>query len=249
VAGFSLEALYGLFAAINPDFPVKVLTEALKSGELRGVALFAGCNNLKTTQDNNYLTIAKALAKDNVFLLATGCAAGAYAKLGLLAPDAVDSYAGEGLKSFIRRLEQANEGKLQGGLPLVFHMGSCVDNTRAADLATAIANDLGVDLPKIPFVASAPEAMTEKSLSIGSWNVAMGLPVHVGIIPPVLGSDLVNGILLQIAHDVFGGHFIWETDPVRAAEKLLEALDLRSWKLKVHGQAAEKFSASLTAAW
>lgn len=249
VAGFSLEALYELFAAINPDLPVRVLTEALKSGELRGVALFVGCNNLKTTQDNNYLTIAKALAKENVLLLATGCAAGAYAKLGLLAPDAVDSYAGEGLKSFIRRLEQANEGKLQGGLPLVFHMGSCVDNTRAADLATAIADDLGVDLPKIPFVASAPEAMTEKSLSIGSWNVAMGLPVHVGVIPPVLGSDLVNGILLQIAHDVFGGHFIWETDPVRAAEKLLAALDLRSWKLKVHGQAAEKFSAPLTATW
>ncbi|MBT9140048.1 MAG: Carbon monoxide dehydrogenase/acetyl-CoA synthase subunit beta [Dehalococcoidia bacterium] len=75
------------------------------------------------------------------------------------------------------------------------------------------------------------------------------LPVHVGIISPVLGSDLVNGLLLQIAHDVFGGHFIWETDPVRAAEKLLEALDLRSWKLKVHGQAAEKFSAPLTTAW
>lgn len=249
VAGFSLEALYDLFAALNPDAPVRVLTDALKRGELRGVVLFAGCNNLKATQDNNYITIAKALAKNDVLLLATGCAAGAYAKLGFLSPAAVDIYAGEGLQTFIRRLEEANVQNIQGGLPLIFHMGSCVDNTRAADLATAIANDLGVDTPKIPFVASAPEAMTEKSLSIGSWNVAMGLPVHVGVIPPVLGSELVNGLLLQIARDVFGGHFIWETDPVQAAEKILAALDRRSWKLKVHEQTAEKFGAAVTATW
>lgn len=249
MAGFSLEALYDLFSALNQDEPVRVLTEALKSGELRGVVLFAGCNNLKTTQDNNYVTMAKALAKKDVFLLATGCAAGAYAKLGLLNADAADSYAGDGLKSFLQRLERANAGKLQGGLPLVFHMGSCVDNTRAADLATAIANDLGVDMPKIPFVASAPEAMTEKSLSIGSWNVAMGLPVHVGVIPPVLGSDLINGLLLQTAQDVFGGHFIWETDPAQAAEKILAALDVRSWKLKVHRQTAEKLGVAVTGTW
>ena len=249
VAGFSLEALFDLFSALAPDAPVSVLTAALKSGELRGVVLFAGCNNLKTTQDNNYVTIAKVLARNDVLLLATGCAAGAYAKLGLLTPEAAETYAGEGLKTFLRRLEQANAHKLRGGLPLVLHMGSCVDNTRAADLATAIANDLGVDMPKIPFAASAPEAMTEKSLSIGSWNVAMGLPVHVGVIPPVLGSELVNGLLLDIARDVFGGYFIWETDPQRAAELILAALDERSWKLRVHGETARKFGAPLTATW
>ncbi len=249
VAGFSLETLYDLFSALEPDAPVRVLTGALKSGELRGVVLFAGCNNLKTTQDNNYTTIAKILARNDVLLLATGCAAGSYAKLGLLTPGAAETFAGEGLKTFLRRLEEANAGKLQGGLPLVFHMGSCVDNTRAADLATAIANDLGVDMPKIPFAASAPEAMTEKSLSIGSWNVAMGLPVHVGVIPPVLGSDLVNGLLLDIARDVFGGHFIWETDPQQAAERILEALDQRSWKLRIHAETAQKFASGLTATW
>lgn len=249
VAGFSLEALQELFVSINPDHPMRVLTEALEIGELRGVVLFAGCNNLKTTQDWNYLTMAKVLSKNNVLLLATGCAAGAFAKLGLLAPSAVDVYAGEGLKSFIQRLEKANVLTLTGGLPLVFHMGSCVDNTRASDLATAIANEWGVDMPKIPFAASAPEAMTEKSLSIGSWNVAMGLPVHVGVIPPVTGSDLVNGLLLQIARDVYGGHFIWETDPEKAAQKILDELDLRSWKLKIHKQVAEKYDVAVSESW
>jgi carbon-monoxide dehydrogenase catalytic subunit len=249
VAGFSLEALYEIFGAINPDAPIKVLTDALKSGELRGVALFAGCNNLKGFHDENHMTIAKELVKNNVFVVATGCAAGTYAKLGLLTPEAVDAYAGDGLKAFINRLNDANADKLEGKLPLIYHMGSCVDNTRAANLATDIANDMGVDVPKIPFVASAPEAMSEKAISIGLWNVAMGLPVHVGVVPPVTGSDLVNGVALQVAHDVYGGYFIWETDGVKAAEKLLEALDYRSWKLKVHDQTAEKFDATASSAW
>ncbi|HAP32168.1 MAG TPA: carbon-monoxide dehydrogenase catalytic subunit, partial [Firmicutes bacterium] len=248
-AGFSLEALFKLFAAIEPDRPVKVLTDALERGELRGVLLFAGCNNLKGTQDYNYLTIARELAKENVLMLATGCAAGAFAKLGLLTPAAVDHYAGEGLKSFLARLQSANGHKMSSGLPLIFHMGSCVDNTRAADLAIAMATEMGVDLPKVPFAASAPEAMTEKSLSIGCWNVAMGLPVHVGVIPPVSGSELVNSLLLQIAQDVYGGYFIWETDPQQAAAKILAALELRSWKLRIQRGAAEKYGTVLTAGW
>jgi hydroxylamine reductase (hybrid-cluster protein) len=26
--------------------------------------------------------------------------------------------------------------------------------------------------------------MSEKAIAIGSWNVAMGIPVHVGVVPP-----------------------------------------------------------------
>ncbi|MGI6658534.1 MAG: anaerobic carbon-monoxide dehydrogenase catalytic subunit [Dethiobacteraceae bacterium] len=249
VAGFSMEALYDLFSAINPDAPIKVLTDALKSGELRGVVLLCGCNNLKAMHDESHTVIAQELAKNDVFMVSTGCAAGAYAKLGLLSPEAVDKYAGEGLKRFINRLNEANADKLEGKLPLIFHMGSCVDNSRSMNLATAIANDFGVDIPKIPYAASAPEAMSEKAVAIGSWNVTMGLPVHVGVVPPVTGSELVNGVATQIAHDVYGGYFIWETDPHAAAQKLLEALDYRSWKLRVHNQTAERYSAAASTTW
>ncbi len=249
VAGFSLEAMYDLFSAINADAPIKVVTDALKSGELRGVVLMAGCNNAKVMHDESHTVIAKELAKNNVLVVATGCAAGTFAKLGLLSPEAVDQFAGDGLKAFIRRLEDANVDKLEGKLPLIFHMGSCVDNTRAMNMATDIANDLGVDVPKIPFAASAPEAMSEKAISIGSWCVTMGLPTQVGVTPPVTGSELVNGIALQIAHDVYGGFFIWESDPAKGAEKILEALDYRNWKLKIHAQTAEKFETSASSGW
>ncbi|NLC12080.1 MAG: anaerobic carbon-monoxide dehydrogenase catalytic subunit [Firmicutes bacterium] len=249
VAGFSLEALLDVFAAVNPDNPVQVLTDALLSGELRGVCLLAGCNNLKRVHDENHLVIAQELAKNNVLLVATGCAAQAYAKAGLLNADAVDKYAGDGLKAFMNRLNEANKDRLNEKLPLVFHMGSCVDNSRAYDLMTAMAKELQVDTPKVPYAASAPEAMSEKAIAIGSWAVALGMPVHVGVVPPLPGSPLVDGIALQIAHDVYGGYFIWETDPFESAKKILAALDERNWKLRVHRQAAEKYETTLSKTW
>ncbi|MGI6308584.1 MAG: anaerobic carbon-monoxide dehydrogenase catalytic subunit [Dethiobacteria bacterium] len=250
VAGFSLEAILDIFAAVNPERPISVLTDAILSGELRGVCLLAGCNNQKRIHDENHLVIAKELAKNNVLLVATGCAAQAYAKAGLLNADAVEEYAGEGLKAFLNRLNEANKDKLTEKLPLVFHMGSCVDNSRAYDLMTCMSQELQMDAPKIPYAASAPEAMSEKAIAIGAWAVALGMPVHVGVVPPIPGSPLVDGIVLQIAHDVYGGYFIWETDPAKSAEKILAALDERTWKLRVHQKAKETYETeAISATW
>ncbi len=248
-AGFSMEAMEDILGAVNPDAPIKVVTDAVDSGQLRGVVLFAGCNNLRVPHDASGAYLIKEMAKNNVFVVATGCAAGTAAKLGLMNAAAVEEYAGEGLKSFIHMLNDANKGKLKEKLPLVFHMGSCVDNSRAYDFTTALARQWNVDIPKVPFVASAPEAMSEKAVSIGSWCVTLGVPTHVGVVPEVTGSALVDGIALQIAEDVYGGYFIWEEDPEKAAEKILAALDERSWKLKIHQQTAEKYETELSKGW
>ncbi|WP_027718666.1 anaerobic carbon-monoxide dehydrogenase catalytic subunit [Desulfovirgula thermocuniculi] len=242
VAGWSLEALYDLFRTVEPANPVKVLVDAILSGELKGVVLLAGCNNLKRLQDDTHITIAKEMIKNDVFTVATGCAAQACAKLGLLAPEAME-LAGEGLKKFLARIsEKAN---LSTPLPPIFHMGSCVDNTRASDLLMDMANAMGVDTPKVPFVASAPEAMSGKAVAIGSWFVAMGVPVHVGSMPPVEGSDLIYSIITQVASDVYGGYFIFEMDPQVAAKKILNALEYRTWKLGVHRKVAEEYETAL----
>jgi carbon-monoxide dehydrogenase catalytic subunit len=247
VAGFSLEALLDIFKPLNPDNPIKVLTDAIDAGELRGVVLLAGCNNLKRVHDHNHTTMAKELAKNNVFMVATGCAAGAFAKAGLLTGEAVEEYAGDGLKAFLNRLNEANN--LDEKLPLVFHMGSCVDNSRAYDLMTAMARQWGMDTPKVPYAVSAPEAMSEKAVAIGSWCVTLGMPTHVGVYPYITGSNLVNEIAIYIADDVYGGYFIWEVDPEKAVEKLLYALDDRIWKLRVHREAAQKYGTALHKGW
>lgn len=248
VAGFSLEALTDIFSKINPDRPISVLTNAILNGQIKGVVQMAGCNNLRRPQDESHIGILKELVKNDVLVVATGCSAGAIAKAGLMCPEAVDAYAGEGLKSFLKTLEEANP-QLSTGLPLVFHIGSCVDNSRGIELVMAMAEELGVDVPQVPYAASAPEAMHEKAVAIGCYAVSMGLPVHVGAMPFVEGSDLVYGVATQIAHDVFGGNFIFEMEPQEAAKKLIDALEYRNWKLKIHKQAAEKFDTQIAQCW
>lgn len=113
---------------------------------------------------------------------------------------------------------------MNGPLPLVLHMGSCVDNTRAVSVAVAIAQKLGVDLDRLPLVASAPEAMSEKAVAIGTWAVALGLPTHLGTVPQVLGSQVVTEVLTEKIKDITGGYFIVETDPEEAVKKLFAVI-------------------------
>ncbi len=246
MAGFSLEAMLDLFAAINPDQPIKVLTDAIESGEIAGVCLLAGCNNLAVVHDQAHTEVIKGLAAKNVFMVGTGCVMQAAAKFGLLSYEGVEKYAGPGLKAFIDRLYEANKAKLPDKLPLAFHMGSCVDNSRCANLWMAMADQMGVDVPKVPFVASAPEAMSEKAVSIGTWVILNGIPTHVGPIPPLEGSSLVWSTVTCVANDVFGGYFILETDPKVAVDKLVSALELRTWKLGIHKQVAAEYETELT---
>ena len=247
VAGFSTESMMDMFAKVNPDSPMSVLSEAIRAGEIKGICAFAGCNNQKTIHDLPALEIAKHLAKNDVFLLSTGCAAGAFAKAGLLSGEGVDLYAGEGLKKFIKRLEEKND--IKAPLPLVFHMGSCVDNSRLQNFWTMLAKDMDVSVPQLPFVASAPEAMSEKAISIGTWVISMGIPCHVGVMPPLNGSDLIYGLTTQIARDVFGGYFIFETDPQKAAEKLLDRLNKRRWKIGVYDETKVKYNSGFAASF
>jgi carbon-monoxide dehydrogenase catalytic subunit len=225
VTGFSVEAVVRALAKLDSADPLKPLIDNIVAGNVRGICLFAGCNNVKIPQDLNFITVARRLLQQNVLVLATGCGAGALMRHGFMDPAGVEQYCGSGLKAVLSAIGEANG--LNGPLPPVIHIGSCVDNSRGVALATAVANRLGVDLDKLPVVASAPEAMHEKAVSIGTWAVAIGLPTHVGIVPPVLGSQTVTDLLTAGIKELTGGYFIVETDPQAAAAKILAALDER----------------------
>lgn len=225
VVGFGAEAILGALGALNADDPLKPLIDSIANGNIRGIALFAGCNNTQTTQDSSFVTMAKKLARNNVLLLATGCGAGAFAKHGLMTREATMEYAGDSLKAVLTAV--GTEAGLGGPLPLVLHMGSCVDNSRAVAVAVAVANRLGVDLDQLPLVASAPEAMSEKAVAIGTWSVALGIPTHVGTMPQITGSPAVTKLLTETAKDLLGGYFMVELDPDRAADRLLTVIDER----------------------
>lgn len=225
VAGFSVEAIVAALSKLDPGEPLKPVVENIKNGNIRGVCLFAGCNNVKVPQDNNFIVIAKKLLKENVLVVATGCGAGALMRHGFMDPANVGAFCGDGLKAVLTAIGEANG--LGGPLPPVLHMGSCVDNSRPVALVVALAQYLGVDTDKLPVVASAAEAVSEKAVSIGTYAVAAGLPTHVGVMLPVLGSPLVTEVLTDKVKGLTGGYFIVDLDPESAAGKILAAIDER----------------------
>lgn len=225
VAGFSLEAIVAALSKIDAEEPLKPVVDNIKAGNIRGVCLFAGCNNVKVAQDHNFITIARKLLKENVLVVATGCGAGALMRHGFMDPANVDELCGDGIKAVLTAIGEAND--LGGPLPPVLHMGSCVDNSRAVALTVAVAEYLGVDTHQLPVVASAAEAVSEKAVSIGAYAVAAGLPTHVGVMLPVLGSQFVAEVLTEKTKELTGGYFIVDLDPVSAADKILGAIDER----------------------
>lgn len=214
---------------MDPDQPLKPLIDNIVNGNILGVVATVGCNNAKVTQDLINVELVKELVKNNVLVVATGCSAHALAKAGLMNSEGTETYAGEGLKAVLTAVGMA--AGLGAPLPPVLHMGSCVDNSRIGDLVTAIAAYLNVDSALLPVAASAPELQHEKALSIGTWAVTMGLTTHLGVVPPVLGSKTVTDLLTHGLSDVIGGKFYVETDPLKAAQGLLEDIRAKQKKL------------------
>ena len=209
VVGFSVEAIVGaLGGTLDP------LLDAIKSGAIRGIAGVVGCNNPKVRHDYGHVKLVEELIANDVLVVNTGCNAIACAKAGLLLPEAAER-AGEGLRSVCEAL----------GIPPVLHMGSCVDNSRILVACAAIANALGVDISDLPVAGAAPEWMSEKAVSIGTYVVSSGIFTVLGTVPQVLGSPNVTSLLTEGAEGVVGATFAVEPDPEKAAALMLERID------------------------
>lgn len=209
MAGFSAEVIIAtLGGSLTP------LIDAIKEGKIRGIVALVGCNNPKVVHDKNHVEMTKALIGKDILVVETGCSAIACAKAGLMLPDAADM-AGQGLKSLCKSL----------GIPPVLHMGSCVDISRILVLVASIANELGVDISDLPVAAAAPEWMSEKAVSIGTYAVASGIFTLLGLPPAIMGSSNVVELLTAGAEDIVGGRFAVETDPIKAAELIIEVID------------------------
>ncbi len=229
--GFSAETIIAALSKLNKKKPLKPLVDNILNGNILGVAAIVGCRNPKLCGHKFTEELTKILLKNNILVITTGCIAHSTAQEGLMLPQATNKYAGKKLKAVLTAIGNANG--LKGPIPPVLHMGSCVDNSRIETVVNAISNYLKLPIPKLPIVASAPEYMTEKAVSIGTWALALGIGVHLNPVPPVTGSKIVTKVLTKDLEKITGGKVLIGTTPEKAAKVMIAHIKAKRKALKI----------------
>jgi carbon-monoxide dehydrogenase catalytic subunit len=242
VPGFSHEYInYMLGGSYRASF--RPLNDAIMAGRIRGVAAVVGCNNPRSQHDYLHTHVVQELLKQDVLIVETGCGAIASAKLGQMLGQAGLDQVGPGLREVCETV----------GIPPVLHMGSCVDNTRILTVLTQMVEEggLGDDIDQIPAVGLAPEWMSEKALSIGTYCVGSGAYVIFGGSSPVGGmpdrvsdSDLVLRYISEGWEELYGGKMEFIADPDEMVRKTLEHIDKKRAALKLPEYDPARFGAS-----
>jgi carbon-monoxide dehydrogenase catalytic subunit len=242
IPGFSHEYInYTLGGSYRASF--RPLNDAIISGRIRGVAAVVGCNNPRGQHDYLHLEVTKELLKQDVLIVETGCGAIASAKEGLMLGQAGLDQVGPGLREICEAT----------GMPPVLHMGSCVDNSRILTVLSQMVEEggLGDDIDQIPAVGLAPEWMSEKALSIGSYCVASGVYVIFGGTSPVGGmpdrvsdSDIVTNIIGQGWEERYGGKLEFIPEAADMIKATLDHIDLKRKELGLPEYDPKQFGTS-----
>jgi carbon-monoxide dehydrogenase catalytic subunit len=218
VAGFSTESILGaLGGSLDP------LLDVIKNGTLKGVCGLVSCTTLRDSgQDSMTVAMAKELIRNDVLVLAMGCGNAGLQVAGLETAEAKE-LAGPGLKAVCELL----------GIPPVLSFGTCTDTGRILMLVGAIANALGVDVPALPVVATAPEYMEQKATIDAVAALAFGMYVHVNPVPFVTGAPRLVKLLTEDLPNVTGVKLAVETDPVEAVAAMLAHIEAKRTALGI----------------
>jgi carbon-monoxide dehydrogenase catalytic subunit len=114
-------------------------------------------------------------------------------------------------------------------------MGSCVDNTRILTLLSQVVSEggLGEDISDLPVAGFAPEWMSEKALSIGTYVVASGVTTWMGGSSPIEGSEALTKLVSEDWNDMFGATWHFEPSWEKAVEEALAHIDAKRKALKL----------------
>jgi carbon-monoxide dehydrogenase catalytic subunit len=202
---------------------VKKIVQALSKEKIKGIAILSGSNNVKFSQDNEMVTMAREFLKGDILCISHGDASVGLAKHGFLNPGNREGLCGTGLGALLRAL-----GK---DLPAVLDLGSA-ENGGLMDFLLAIAGSGKRSLKEYPVVGVFCEAHRSTEVGLAMGIVAMGVPVYFWPCLPVTGSPRAMEILSEGARERFGAGFHVLTD------KKMEALT----KGKLVVKALEGFS-------
>ena len=203
-------AVMGYSAA---DVDIKKIVQALETGKIKGIAILAGSNNVKYTQDEVLVTIAKRLLASDILCISEGEASVSLAKYRLLDPARRDKDCGAGVNELLSALGD--------NLPSVI-------DWRLTDFLLALAATGDKALSDYPMCAYFPEANRSAEVTKAMWTVAMGVSTYFWPCLPVTGSAKTQQALEDFCRDKFGASLHVVTQKIDArtkAELFLKTID------------------------
>lgn len=202
--GFSVEYLTQRFGSMAP------IAEALKSGEILGIVNLVGCNNPRVIYEKVIVDITEILLKNNVLILTNGCASFPLLKLGFCNTSILEK-TGDSLRKF-----------LEPDLPPVWHMGECIDNTRASGVFGGVAGVANQKIKDMPYALVSPEWSNEKGIGASLGFRLFGINSYHCVEAPLQGSDKVMNFIKTGTKETLGSTMNVNVDPVKLANKIIE---------------------------
>ena len=193
-------ALMGLSAS---DLDVKKIADALNKGKIKGIAILAGTNNVKFTQDLPFVTLAQELLKDDILCISEGDASVSLAKYGFLNPRQSGKHCGKGVAELLKAA-----GK---NLPAVIDLG-LAENGGVAEFLFALSAAAKKSLKELPILACFAEANRSAEAAEALSLVAMGVSTYCWPCLPVTGSPKTIEALSKLCRAKFGAGLIVHTD-------------------------------------
>jgi len=194
-------AIMGYSAA---QVDINKIVQALEGGKIKGIAILAGSNNVKYTQDEVLVTIAKQFLAEDILCISDGEASVSLAKYRLLDPARRDKDCGDGVKELLASLGE--------NIPSVIDW-CMTDFLLALDAAGSKAP------ADYPICAYFPEANRTAEVTKAMWTVAMGVSTYFWPCLPVTGSAKTRQALSDFCQQKFGAKLHVVTQKIDARTK------------------------------
>lgn len=198
------------------SIPIKKILGAVQKGQLRGIVVFCGSNNVKYTQDQEITILAQEFLKNDILCIAKGEASIALAKYGFLNPASRGKSCGKDLAAVLSSMGEET--------PSVLDVGGGEDGA-LIDLFLEMMKTGKRDLKELPLIACYPEANRSSEVTEAMWTVAMGVPTYFWPALPVTGSPKAMEGLSRFSEEKFGAklHIMTEKKTeARAKAKLIQ---------------------------
>lgn len=183
---------YAMMSFSRGNVDAKKVVAALNKGQLKGIAILSGSNNVKYTQDQEMLTMAQEFLKNDILCISKGGASIALAKYGLLNPIRRERNCGKGLSDVLSSLGKE--------IPSILDFG----DENVVDFLFDLAKAGKKELMDYPVVACFPEANRSSEVVEAMWTVAMGISTYFWPSLPVTGSLRAMEALTNFCKEKFG---------------------------------------------